>query len=378
MSVKIVVAELVIATSTRPRTMSRRLVGSWADDLPAISRARAIAALGVLVADYWPANEPALDHPDQISGHLSASRERLAYLAYPKRLRWGCYDEAKWTRFKERMAPANAAAGWKRFADTPGPIDLQSWTDNLRDAEVAETYRWLAELFWPVEVGIRSFYFGWWQSADGFGDSGRTAWHWPLRLGFLPDPKSQALLEDFHSGAHWWTRDLAHPIDLKGTGQSCDVLVSPLGLDDTRTALAPLRVGASAILLVGREPFDSPDCAVATHRLRTSADAAAVAFLAREPWIDTLVEVIRHISHDEPFNVVMSRVGRTLDTVPLIIAEHRLIDGSRISGLGERWARRLERRAAPHLAQELRGLASLAYTSEVGAATRLVKFAERF
>jgi len=136
---------------------------------------------------------------------------------------------------------------------------------------------------------------------------------------FLPDPKSQVLLDEFHSSAHGWIRTLAHAIDLKRTGQSCDLLLSPLGLDDTHAALAPLRVGASAILLVGRGPFEKQEGAVATQRLRTLAEAAAVAFLAHER-IDTLVEVIRHISHDEPFDVTMSRVGRQLNTVPLVIA----------------------------------------------------------
>jgi hypothetical protein len=246
--------------------MSRRFVGTWADQLFSVTQTQAIAALGVL-AGSAPRNSR-LDTAEQIATALHAAAPGSEGPVGVRYLRWGAYDKTTWDELKQRMKPALAAAGWERFTRSFGRVDLRVISQYMTDAEAAETYWWLADRLWSVAVRVRSVSFEWWlNTAGGHRDFfRRTAWHWPLRLGFLPDEASQALLAEFYSSSHDWIRTLAQPLDLESTSQSCDLLVSPLGLSETAGCLRRFKVSATAILLAGDRPMDTIADAVESQK----------------------------------------------------------------------------------------------------------------
>jgi hypothetical protein len=356
--------------------MSRRLVGSWADRLFSVAQGQAIAALGVLLNS--ASRNLRLDTAEQISEALHATVPPSESSVGARYLLWGTSDETAWEELKQLMNPEVAAAGWGQFTLNFGQADLQVISEYMTDAEAAETYRWLADLLWPVEVRTRSVLFQWWlNTTAGRRDRGRTAWHWPLRLGFLPDNDSQALLAEFHTSPHSWIRTLALPIDVEHTGQSCDLLVSPLGLSETAGFLRRRKVNATAILLIGRGPMATTADAVESQKLSIAGNTAAVAFFHRKPWIHTLVELIRQISHDNPFDIALREAVQGSYGAPLVIADRQFIEVNHISRLGQRWAKRLDLRGAPGFADEMRRVADTPFLSEGGAASVLAQLATR-
>jgi hypothetical protein len=350
--------------------MSRRFVGTWADGLSSVTQGQAIAALGILARSTSP--NLRLDTGEQISAALHAAQSESPVGA--RHLLWGMNNETAWDELKQRMKPELAAAGWEQFTGQLLP-DLRVMSHYMTDAEAAETYRWLADLLWPVDVRVRSVLFEWWlNTAAGRRDWSRTAWHWPLRLGFLPDDDSQALLAQFHTTPSGWIRTLAQPIDVEHIGQSCDLLVSPLGLAETAGFLRRLKVSATAILMAGRGPMDTTAEAIESQKLSIAGNTAALAFF-RKFSINTLVELIRHISHDRPFDIALREAVQESYDAPLVIADMPFIEVSHISRLGKLWAKRLDRRGARDSANRMRSVADTPYLSEGGAASDLIRLA---
>ena len=179
--------------------MSRRFVGTWADQLFSVTRTQAIAALGVLVGR-TPRNSR-LKSAEQIATALHAAARRSGAPTDVEYLLWGTYNETAWNELKRRMNPALAAAGWEQFTRS-FEVDLQVISQYMTDADAAETYWWLADRLWSAAVRVRIFFEWWLNSGAGHRAMGRTAWHWPLRLGFLPDEDSQAILAEFCSSSH--------------------------------------------------------------------------------------------------------------------------------------------------------------------------------
>jgi len=103
--------------------MSRRFVGTWADQLFSVTQTQAIAALGVL-AGSAPRNSR-LDTAEQIATALHAAAPGSEGPVGVRYLRWGAYDKTTWDELKQRMKPALAAAGWERFTRSFGRVDLR-------------------------------------------------------------------------------------------------------------------------------------------------------------------------------------------------------------------------------------------------------------
>ena len=89
-------------------------------------------------------------------------------------------------------------------------------------------------------------------------------------------------------------------------------------------------MSATAILLVGGRPISTTVDAVESQKLSIAGNMAALAFFHRKPWIHTLVELIRHISHDWPFGIALSEAAHRSYEAPLVIADRGFIERSRI------------------------------------------------
>jgi hypothetical protein len=368
--------------------MSRRILGNWADTTDPDLRPLAIIALGVLVAELWPhqqgePEEVAAAGPDGIADALR-KRFRECRRTWPYRLQWGHHDAERWARFKRAFSPQMAALGWKRFIETlasddfpdsRNQLELQSWLSWPRySEEIARDGSWLSGLIWDrARSRVDSFFVDkeWW--GLGYGRT-RTTWHWPLRLGFLDDDVSLNLLEAFHRNREW-IRLLASPVEVERNGFSCDLLVSPQAVRPTADALLRAKARTTAVALLGSTPFHTLDGAADAARLSEAGQTSAIAYLPGEPSINLIVELLREISHDHPFDTAVYRASRALNSgPPLVLADGSFMRDNRLSVLSETWAERLDRRGSPDRAREVRFLAKSVFESEGGTASNLARF----
>jgi hypothetical protein len=329
--------------------MTRRAVGTWADTLPVSERAPAIAALGVAVTALSTVGAD-IGTAEQIANAFKASMEAGKNFIYPRRLLWWLSPEDHWEGLKQRLSPHIAAQAWRIFIKTNGHVELQAGYARGEEETFPELVPWLAELLWTNEAGVRSLFF------DAAEDESRRSWHWPLRLGFLPDGASQNLMAEFSKNDREWSIMLTRSIDVAGTGQGCDLLLSPLDAAETRALVERHRIRATTIVLLDCKPFTTVEQARAFSALKTAARAAAIASVSNSRKVETIVEIIRALSHNEPFDWAISDAAREVGGIPLIVAEPQFIYHSHIGAVGDRWAARLDAQRKPRALESVHGI----------------------
>ena len=354
--------------------MPPREIGDWAGALPMPERAQAIAALGVAVSAFG-GTEPDLDNPEQIAKSFEAEMNKRAAWQTPRRLHWWLSPSGHWEGLKRRLSPKIAAEAWKSFVKAHGLVELQAGFASPEKDIFSELVPWLAELLWTPEARIESIFF------EVRGEESRHAWHWPLRLGFLPDASSQELMTAFTRRHDAWSGQLTRPVDVAATGQGCDMLLSPLDAAETRAMVERHRVQATTIVLLDRKPFATPEHARDFLELRASARAATIASISNTKKDQTIVDIIEEISHDVSFDWAISRAARKCGGIPLIVADEEFIHHSKITVVGNLWAARLGAQGAPGslemtgpgIANEIRSINRGIFHSELGDASRLAE-----
>jgi hypothetical protein len=358
-------------------TMTPRAIGNWADVLPVSEHAPAIAALGVAVIALSGSGAD-MSSPEEIAKAFKARMDgvKLSHLLYPRRLQWWQSPPDHWESMKKRLSPKIAAEAWKSFIRGNGTVEIQvGFALPQSDETFTELVPWLTELLWTEEAGVRSFFL------EGKRES-RRSWHWPLRLGFLPDSSSQNLMAEFAKNDHEWSITLTRSIDVAGTGQGCDLLLSPLDAAETRVLVETHGIRATTIVLLDRRPFTTVEHALAFRVLGTAARAAAIASVSNSRKVDTIVEIIRALSHNEPFDWAISHAAREGGGIPLTVADPEFIYHSHIGAVGDLWAARLDARrepgelgvsGRPSIANEIRSINSGGFFSERSDASRLAE-----
>lgn len=359
--------------------MSREDVGSWADGLPREACPAAVFGLGVLIAEILP-GAPIEAAAERARAIAAGGAEGIADFfrdtwnraqspnRWPNRLRWGHSEPRRWQAFRQVFAPALVAEGWRYF--TGGQmdyvVDLQlAEPQDFRRPKATKTILWLNELV-RHDSGVAGLFFE--DRAFG-GYALRSSWHWPLRLGFLDDPVSQELLARYHNDSREWLRGLTSPVETERNGLSCDLLIAPLGIGKTVNTLRRAKARASAIVVFGAKPL--PAIRAARHAIKRSG-ASALAFLPGQAHYDFLVELIRHISHNEYLDRAIRHACEWFGDVPLVLGVDPFINATRIGALAERWAEKLQRAGDAEGASELRREASTEYLSELGPATGIL------
>ncbi len=335
----------------------------------------AVAALGVAVSAFGGA-EPDLENPEQIAKAFEAEMNRRAAWPSPGRLHWWLSFSDHWEGLKRRLSPKIAAEAWRSFVKAHGPVELQAGFASPEKDTFPELVPWLAELLWTPEARIESIFF------EVRGGESRHAWHWPLRLGFLPDASSQELMTAFTGRDDAWSGRLTRPVDVAATGQGCDMLLSPLDAAETRALVERHRVRATTIVLLDRKPFATPEQARDFLELRASARAATIASISNTNKDQTIVDIIEEISHDVSFDWAISRAARKCGGIPLIVADEKFIHHSKITVVGNLWAARLGAQGdllgslelvGPRFANEIRSINRGIFHSELGDASRLAE-----
>lgn len=302
--------------------MNRTWFGAWAVHLPASDFACAMAALGVLQAGSW---EKASELPQ---AEIIANRLREIEGRSQGALHWRAYrPPSDW-----EVPPEPFVESWQRFLKLRGGplrVEVERFSPH---GEVG--FFWLLSQLSLPTVGVSSIYYG--KSKN----SPNTRWHWPLRVGFLPDAESQALLTNIKKGlrSKVWVKQLVSLVDLRG-GDQCDLLLLPHAL-----RLAPVPIlsldsppQADCVVVLGR--MDRSE--VQTMRLvdfldhEVGTNAIAVAppsQISPAEWFFTL---LKNLSHNEPFDLALANAAgdRSTSRPPLLFASGDWIEGARLSSL---------------------------------------------
>lgn len=143
-------------------------------------------------------------------------------------------------------------------------------------------------------------------------------WTWPLQIGFLSDPESLRLMEQFRASEYG--ESLASLRPLQATGEGCDLLIVPQSLREAVAALLqqvpPIRASAVAVLGGTLESWSRTDTLRRALQEEVGAGAAFIATIpgpARTAW---LTELIGQLSHNAPLDVAL---GRSVGMDPRLI-----------------------------------------------------------
>jgi len=188
-----------------------------------------------------------------------------------------------------------------------------------------------------------------------------VTWDWPLRIGLLGDPRSQAL-KPVLAGARY--AELYRVVDAEAAGVECDVLVLPFSLHGALSAVlgSPRRLRADCVILLGGLTVSAERALPLFAALRSEVETAGIAidFTAADQRTAWFEQLIRQLAHDEPLDIALWQVARgTVPTAvlfqpPLVVASRRLMSGARLSEFALRFSARLKHAPEPPAAEGAR------------------------
>jgi hypothetical protein len=338
--------------------MTRAYIGEWGRELSPDWYSCALAALGVLVYPH-PRN---LDQNSLADPELLATQLGRRWDASPERLDWGIYDRALWERAKQLISPDVAAKAWQNFSERlPTPPRLLIVSQYMSDANAAATYFWLNQALMHTQSRVGSAFFEWWlNTRAGSAIREREAWHWPLRIGFLPDGESRELKRMIELAPAWFYNTLVLFSVLTAGTEACDLLLSPLDAAGTLAGVEEARARASLVLLTGPSVAATEDAFVELMELRNTTCASAIGVVGCGDLTSYLTEFLRNVAHDEPLDAALHGAVKPTGKLPLVIATQSFIGKARISAIPNELADRLARYGmaaeASSLINEMQGL----------------------
>ncbi|MGR6320704.1 hypothetical protein Q2K19_22280 [Micromonospora soli] len=315
--------------------MSRARYGDWGASLDDYEFAKALAAAGVAMA----AGEPTLQ-----SFRTRVTADGPAH--YP----WRSPDP-------DRIPSAPAwETAWREGTMWPKPV--LSVPLDPADPETVwtlETLAVVADVYIPL-------------------DTARTAesWRLPIRIGLLDDGPGRALLAGLRQeiGESAWRRELIEPVVIGRERIACDILVLPGPASDTTAAIAKIREIRCGTVVVQRA--DEPWTRDALAALADRTGAWSIGVGPSRATAETLVELIRELSHNVPFEEAFGGI---------ILAGHDAVGRHSIARRALLTAQLL-RDSGPSLASEVNPIALAnqfedvatrgAFESEGGEATELL------
>jgi hypothetical protein len=309
--------------------MERRDFGLWGLELSADDFACALAARGV--AAFKVAVGYGLDSVEDVVKALTEEVQEAAKFGYP--ISWRLDGGRE--KLPEGWQPPSAARlaeGWKKFRATYG--------ESLR---LAVDEEW-GSMFWLVEqlsrpaVNVNSVYL----RTDRLTED--PIWHWPLKVGFLGDAASQALLKELEG--NYWVQQLWDPVTLGQGRQDCDILLLPFSARRSTVALleAP-RVRASCVVVLGRtkEPDDEAFLMMALSGLQTGAAGLSLSYIPpgrRNIWFGNFID---ELAHNNAIDVAFFMASRSINArPPTLLLDQRFARLARVSKRLEILTQRLE------------------------------------
>jgi hypothetical protein len=172
---------------------------------------------------------------------------------------------------------------------------------------------------------------------NGTGD---RAWDWPLDLGFLADPASQALRKALEPQS---TSELVRLVEATTSNASIDLLLLPGSLAEALSAIAvaPHLPPVHTVLALGGTGRTRDILAsLAALRAESGALASGVAEVPLEQAHDWLDRVLTHLSHDRPLDEALFNATGTAPP-PILVAPSGTFAAARTSRVAEHVGRKL-------------------------------------
>lgn len=167
---------------------------------------------------------------------------------------------------------------------------------------------------------------------------GDVGWHWPLRIGFLPDVASARLFEEtatYVSEIKEWLGPLVDLVRLDSETDNCDLLLIPASIQESCEAVSNLgiRVSADCVVAIGPTTDYHGELPSIIEVFRDKVSTAGVGIAPVETsvhgWFTTL---IRELSHNEPIDVALFSASRYAGTQPpFLAASRKLIEFSKLA-----------------------------------------------
>ena len=274
--------------------MDRQSFNPWAVELTPGDFSCALATLGIL-AGGEPGFSRWVNNADSLSKRLLKIRENSNGI-----LRWAPPKLPLPPSFdKDRPTAHSAAEAWKKFIS-------QCFFHRIEVAANAPHPIWVTEQLARPEVEATSVYI----AKDQLFPDAR--WHWPLRIGFLPDRESKQLASTIRKmGTHLWAHELLTLIEIDRHSQQCDVLLVPYGIRRTLSRILDLvpSVRASCVIAVGAmERADQTPNLITTLEKDVRTNAIALVHIEPSLIVEWFVNrLLRNISHNWDFDVALAR-----------------------------------------------------------------------
>lgn len=336
--------------------MQKNIIGNWGSDLSDGDYACALAALGVLESRGTEQHPASLD-PHEIAAALAAEFEdgertpvwRAAQNVGPHT------SLADWQATRHTAAAA-LAAGWRchaaRCADAPRRQPRLAMRHLGRPDLVDDDalYAWLRH----PDVGLTALI-----EALPFPPRPRVAWHWPLRVGVLPEGDDEPLLATLQDpqGKPDWALRLARCHEVGGAAHDhCDLLiVTPRGLDTLRSRpRCRVRAGFVVCLAGTRAGPPRPDRRPLLDLLHAAGLAIQRGIQEPAQLNDWFVSLIYQASHDLPIHAALSQASLSRgQRPPFVLGSTDALDGCRILAIAsqqDRLEEALQARSARHFA----------------------------
>jgi hypothetical protein len=352
--------------------MNRASFGTWGSELDDDGFARAVATAGVLVALRPETDDPTaggrLPPIDaEMRGAIQVAVETGEFLGWRNPL-----THPAWPRVAATIRAELLALMWPR--DVTGlrvGLIADGWESDELDPS------WIAGVLTapPIEAASSLLLI------DRPAYGGQPApWQWPLRIGFLPDPRSRQLYHDCmvrqasgFMGSLTTLRRIGH------AAATCDLLIVPMPLRRAVASLLENEVRCAMVVLTGQLTDRWRHARPLLDALRSQVEASVVVFASTDDPVAWLTEFIRSFSHDEPLDVALHTSARRLGKrKPLMIADRRFLANAQLSIRAELLAADLDRTqalmrlsAVDELKETIGRIAVDQYHKESGAATEL-------
>lgn len=210
----------------------------------------------------------------------------------------------------------------------------------LRQRPFRLRYEFYTEPEYAIDLANRLVYPGdeeisvYFRTEDLDGDVG---WHWPLRIGVLPDDASAQLLDELksHVDNKDWMVSLVELVRLDSETDNCDLLLIPTNIQEASETISNLgiRITADCAVAIGPTTDDRVDLATIIEIFNDNISTAGIGIAPCNGSLDKwFVTLIRELSHNEPIDVALFSAcidaGRQ---PPFLAASRKLIEFSKLA-----------------------------------------------
>lgn len=202
-------------------------------------------------------------------------------------------------------------------------------------------YEFYTQPEYAIDLATRLTYPGDYETSVYFRTEdldGDVGWHWPLRIGVLPDDASAQLLAELKSHVDDnkdWMGSLVDLVRLDSETDNCDLLLIPASIQAASETIFNLgiRIAADCVVAVGPTIDNHVDLASIIEIFRDNISTAGIGIAPVDASLrEWFITLIRELSHNEPIDVALFSACRDAGTQsPFLAASRKLIEFSKLA-----------------------------------------------